>query len=87
MAKYNLGERIVMVESEINNLKNEFTKFISKLEDIHEVIVGNGKESVGLISRIKSLEELNVWKSRLSNIIILVLTCLSGYLGYLAFLI
>lgn len=80
MAKYNLGERIVMVESEINNLRNDFTKFVSKLDDIHEVIVGDGKQSIGIVSRVKSLEDLNIWKSRVSYFVILTLSCISGYL-------
>lgn len=103
MVKSTNGERLARLETnmtnvkeELSGIKSEFTnmkfEFGSKLQDIHIALLGDGKQNLGALSRIKSLEDSNLnldkfstWKYRILYFIITILTTISGFLGYLTF--
>lgn len=90
------GERIARVETSMENIKEEMINLKEDMKeikgivnDIKVAILGDGKQSEGIVSRVKSLEDFqmnkdkfNVWKYRILYIIISILTGLSGYLFF-----
>ena len=89
MTKSNLGERIAMVEAEINNLKKDINTMSTKVDDIYVALLGDGQQNLGALSRIKTLEDLQNSKERFNkwkyNALYLIITILSGLSSYLFF--
>lgn len=87
MVRHNLGERMSMVEMEINNLNSKISTISIKMDDIYVALLGDGQQNLGALSRIKTLEDFQItkekfngWKQRVLSIIIVLLSGLSGYL-------
>lgn len=89
MVKHNLGERMAMVETEINNLNGKISTISIKMDDIYVALLGDGQQNLGALSRIKSLEEFQITKEKFNNwkykTLYTLITLLSGLSGYLLF--
>lgn len=89
MVKHNLGERMVMVETEIKNLNNKINTVSTKVDDIHVALLGDGQQNLGALSRIKSLEDFQIIKEKFNDwkykALYALITILSGISGYLYF--
>lgn len=90
----NTGERITRVETEmINikdgmlNLKDDISNFkeiaMNKMNDIHIALLGDGKQNLGLSSRVKTLEDNEINNTNMSNFKEKLYYCIIGLLGTL----